>query len=243
VTDGAVTFDLSTDDGIRAAAESNPALKGYFDKLQADAANTARQQRDNELRRESGTAEQARRYNESVIQRLRNGEDPDVIARETPLWVKANEDTTRAELYSQIATHAASLLPPAEAAVVKTLAESVQGKPEEMQQVAQTALNAVAAHSQARALDDFDPDTIDKNSPTWARLQTWKERELTSEREAAAIAQQQAGRTNPPNASGTGPGSLGMTAEQARTMTPEQAAALPDAEFAEWKRLFFASAT
>ena len=58
------TFDLSSVDSVRDAAEKAEALKNYLEKVKLDAANAERQRVQNEMRREQGTTERAQQYHQ-----------------------------------------------------------------------------------------------------------------------------------------------------------------------------------
>ena len=190
-----VSFDLTTDAGIRAAAEANPTLRGYFEKLQADAANAARQRRDSELRREQGTIERANAYHRQVIDALAAGTDPEEIARQTPFFVKANHDFARIELSRNLLDHAQTMLEPGEAAALKAMAEALSPDDADgFTNVAQAAINAVVAKGKAIAAAEAKADAD----------RTWQAR-LEAEVRAARVEQEAATRQNPPTVTGSGP--------------------------------------
>lgn len=191
--------DLSSDDGIKAAADAHPTLRGYFEKLQADAANAARQRRDAELRRDQGTSDRATAYHQWVVDQLNNGADPAELARQTPLYVKANFDTNRYELSRRLLDAASEGLSETEAAPLKALADALEdGDPEGMQKVAQAALSASLAKVRAEAKAEAEAEA---NARWEARLE--------ADRKAAALEAEIATRTNAPNARGVPPAAGG----------------------------------
>lgn len=222
-----VSFDFGSDDGIRAAIEANPNLAGYLQRQQADAANTARQRRDAELRREQGTVENATAYHRWLAEQYQNGADLEQIGRQTPLYVKANQDTTRVEYARNFLQGAAD----AGDETAKGLLETLTGDPEEAVRVAQIALNSMVtrARSEERAAAE-------------AEIEAKWQAKYEADKAADTLEAQIATRSNPPNVAGAAPGSLGMTTQTAMSMTADQAARLSDDAFAEWKKLRMATA-
>lgn len=210
-----VTFDLSTDDGIRAAAEANPTLRGYFQKLQADAANAARQQREAEIRREQGTVERVQQYHQRLIGELQKDDaDLDALARETPFFVKANEELVRAELLRAMLEQAAAHGDE----TAKELAQNLKGSPDEMVTVAQRAVDAAIKRARDEA---YEQGKSEAATETAARLE--------AERKAAEVAARTAQVQNPPQASGSSPGAPGQPAT-------ERLNAMSDSAFASFLR-------
>lgn len=200
-----VTFDLSTDDGIKAAAESNPRLKGYFEKLQADAANTARQRRDAELRREQGTAERAQQYHEWLVSELQKGTDPQELARQTPIWVSANEQHALSRVSKALLQRAGELGDE----TARELAESLEGNTEELPRVAQATLDALVKRAKSDAVEAISLDTLPASLKTQVdRLVAEQvEAKVAAELAAHALEQQIAERPTAPDVRGTGPSS------------------------------------
>ena len=106
------TFDLSSVDSVRDAAEKAEALKNYLEKVKLDAANAERQRVQNEMRREQGTTERAQQYHQWLIDQLENGVDPDSLKRETPIYVTANAGWAQAQILTQLAQQAIEMAAP-----------------------------------------------------------------------------------------------------------------------------------
>ena len=187
VPESPVSFDLTSDDGIKAALEANPTLAGYIQRQAADAANTARQRRDAEIRREQGTVDVARAYTRQIAQRIANGEELEAIEREVPFYVKANHDTTRLDYARALLQHAAE-----GDETAKGLLDSLTGDPDEAIRVAQVALDATVKRARS-----------EEAARVRAELEAEYAKKLEAELNAARVETQVAGRTNPPNVQGT----------------------------------------
>lgn len=173
-------YDLSTPEGVRAAADTFPALKAVF----ADYENTGRQRTLAEMRREQGANDRATAYHAELLRQLEEGADPRELAKQTPGYVKANEDWTRAEVLRGLIAKARELDEDAVAPLAE-LAESLQGNPDEIEKVAQAAINAVANKSGAaarQALFDIESlDEIPKDSRLYAHVQSLIAKETETE--------------------------------------------------------------
>lgn len=207
-------FDLSTIEGIRRASEANPMLKAWRE----EGFEAGRQRREAELRRDQGTVERAQAYHRSYVQRLAAGEDPEVLARETPLYVKANEDTARAELMRSLVQQAITLADEPGGAMLRTLAEEIEGKPEELQRVAQATLETALARARQEAIDNLDPETLPKDHKLRRWLDDQKQHEVETELNAREIAAKQP--VNAPRTPSGTPSADGLiTAEEFVGMT------------------------
>ena len=188
VTTTPVSYDLTSDDGIRAALEANPTLAGYLEMERANAANTARQRRDSEILRERGTMEAAQQHTRWIAEQLENGADPDAIAQQVPFYVKANHDTLQAEFGRAILQQAAE----AGDETVAGLLGSLTGEnPDEVMRVAQAALDASIRRARTEA-----------NAATRAELEAEYAERLKADIAAARVELEAANRSNPPTASG-----------------------------------------
>lgn len=208
VAEAPVTFDFSTDAGILAALEANPNLKGFLTKREADAANTARQRRDAELRRDQGANERAQQYHEWLVTELEKGTDPRELARQTPTWVKANEDFTRTELMKALLRQAGEFDETA-----KGLADTLEGSPDELTKVAQVTLDSAVRRareeSRSSTLASLTFDALPDDHPLRSYLRDQIAAGVKAELEAQA--KEQVIAVNPPNVQGFGPGSISTT--------------------------------
>lgn len=179
--------DLQTDAGILAAIEQNPNLKGFLTKREADAANTARQRRDAELRRDQGSNERAQGYHSWIVSELAKGVSPEDLARQTPSWIKANEDFTRTELMRSLLRQAGEFDETA-----KGLADTLEGTPDELTKVAQVTLDS--AIKRART---------EERAAAVAERDAYWQAKAEADIRAAQVEERLAGVSNPPNVQGS----------------------------------------
>lgn len=177
-------FDLSTPEGVRKAADKYPAFKAVF----ADERNAAKQAALNEVRRERGTLESIRAHNADVARRISLGEDPDEVAKDTPLYVKANADLTRLEMFKNLYDKAKEMDSESVSAL-DGFAEQEDLTADQWQGLAQAAMNAVANKSKSTGKSEAylteSLDDIPKDSPLWRAIDA----HLTKEREAEVTAE------------------------------------------------------
>ena len=138
VAESPATFDLTTDEGIRAAVAVNPTLAGYLEKTRKDAENDARQRMQSEMRREQGTVERVQQYHRWVVGELEKGRDFSEIAQDAPMFVTANEEALRVEVLRAMLQQAAANGDETADAYAATL----KGASDETVVVAQRAINA-----------------------------------------------------------------------------------------------------
>lgn len=236
------TFDLSTEAGIAAAIEQSDLLRQRLAKQQNDGFQNGRQNRDAELRREQGSNERAQAHHKWLIDQLNEGADPEELAKQTPLYVKANEDFQRVALSRAFVTatlnHFGESAMPDELETALSALES-QGDVAAIQGIASTAVQRVADKSKADTISTLKLADVPADAPLHAEIMALAHSLQQEEAAAQGIAAKQAAATNPPNVRGSAPGSVGMTTEQARALTPAQAANLSETEYEEWKRVFF----
>ena len=160
-------FERMTPADLKAAAEKYPNLQSWRE----EGFEAGRQKRERELRMEQGSREAAIRAQEWLIDQLNQGADPAELAKQTPIWVQANEANVRAELFSGLATQAADLLgDDPQAATIRSLVTSLEGKPDELQQVATAAMAAVQSSTKASSLNEIlNADTLEV-IPTGSKL-------------------------------------------------------------------------
>lgn len=222
-------LDLSTPDGIRAFLAQHPASQAVL----ADERNAERQRVQGEIRRESGTLENIRKHNAEIARRIANGEDPDEIANETPLYVKANADVIRSEMYRALFEQAKAVDPDATAAL-EALVNAPDVSADQLEQYTQSALNAVSSRAQRTALQQFlDSDDIDAlpDSKLKTAIQSRIAREAEVEVNARTV------EANKPDAIPSAPAGSStepMTRQRLDAMTSTERtayiASLPDAE-------------
>lgn len=239
-------FDLTTEEGVIAAAAHVDALRKVLDKRQNDGFQAGKLNRDAELRRDMAATERVEGFAREALER----HGVELTADDTNLLrtlTKANEDYARIGMARGYVNATLQYL--GEAAMPQELEAAIAaleatGDVKAIEGIASSAVQRVADTSRTQALDRLTTDALDALPATHVIAQYINQRiaeGVTEELTAKATEQAQAGRTNPPRVSGAVPGSGGMTAEQARAMTPEQAANLPPEQYAEWRRLFFAA--
>jgi len=182
--DAVADLDLSTPDGVRAAAKRFKAIQDVLDESRLNGENTGKQRTLSEMRREQGTADRAKAYHDDLIRRINAGENFETLTKQTPLYVKANEDWTRVEIMRGLIAQARTLDEEAVAPLAE-LAEALEGNAEEIQKVAQAALNAVANKSGATArqsiLDAESLDAVPKDSKLYKAIRAEIEKETETE--------------------------------------------------------------
>ncbi len=191
VADEPVEFDLSTDDGIKAAIDAVPNLKGYLEKTKADAANAARQRFESEQLRDRGSNERAQQAVSYIAAQLQAGREPDELAKEVAPWVKAHEAMTRLELLKAMLGQAAANGDE----TAEQLAESLKGSADEWVPVAQRAVDAAVRRAKEAGIEEGRRNSSEEYA---ARLE--------ADRKARELEESTAGKTNPPAVSGTSPG-------------------------------------
>jgi hypothetical protein len=221
------TFDLTTPEGVRKAAEQFPAFQAVF----ADERNRAAQKAKTDLLRERGTLESIQAHNAEAIRRLSLGEDPNEIAKDTPLYVKANADLVRLEMFKNLYEKTKEIDPDAVAAL-EGFAEQEDLSPDQWQNLAQAAMNAVAQKSVKTGKESLlsleSLDDIPKDSPLWRAIDA----HLTKEREAEVTAENITAtqKPNPPSAPQGTVAAGGKTATEIAAMTSKQFDALSEEE-------------
>lgn len=174
-------YDLSTDDGIRAAIEANPNLSGFITKTKADAENTARQRYDAEVKREQGTVERATQYHQWVTEQIANGADPDEIAKQTPLFVKANEATLRAQLNRMYVEGSRQFFELPESDALSSALEAVGDDPDQSRVIAESVLQAIYTKGGQKAVGELTLDTVPKESRLYEQIQEAIHKETATE--------------------------------------------------------------
>lgn len=180
-----VTPDYSSFDGIRKATETNKALRDYLERQRLDTANAERQRLQNEMRREQGSAERANAYHRDLIDRLNNGEDPQTIARDTPLFVKANQEWATVEVLRALGQQAIELATPDEQSALRSLLDEADSG-EAVTKVTGHILDVLAKRTERQTREALTPETLYESDPRFkewvdARAQQHAEHELEAE--------------------------------------------------------------
>ena len=233
------TYDLDSETGLAAAIERSALLRGRLAKQQDDGFQNGRQNRDAELRREQGSVERAQGYHQWLVDQLEQGADPAEVAKQTPLYVKANQDTTRSELGKAWVEATLGHFGEQEQEVIRGVLTSFDGNPESVGDLASKTWEAAATKVRVATVAGLSLDQIPKESALHTEIQALVDGKVTAELAAREI---EATRQDaPPRVNGSAPGSVGMTSTTARAMTTDQAANLPDEQYREWQRLIATS--
>ena len=239
-------FDLSTEEGVLAAAASADALRKVLDKRQNDGFQAGKLNRDAELRRDQAATSRVEEFARLSLERFGvevTPEDQNLLRTLTA----ANEGSARIGMARGYVNATLNYLgESAMPAELETALASLEatGDVKAIEGIASTAVQRVAEHAKQGALASLTEDDLGKlpaDHPVNRYIQQRIADGTTEELKAQALEQATTTRTNAPRVATKGPGSGGMTAETARAMSPAEAANLPDSEYAEWKRLFFAA--
>lgn len=178
-------FDLTTPEGARKFAAQHPAFTAVF----ADERNAERQRALRERDLEQGTQESVQAYHARLIDRLNSGEDPDVLAKETPQFYTAAQERSRIEM-SQNLFNQAKALDPESVSALDPFAENASTG-DQWASVAQAAMNAAANKSKSLGRDEFmNAETLDgipEDAPIRKAIQAWHEQQLENDKMADSI--------------------------------------------------------
>ena len=186
------TFDLSSVDSVREAAEKAEALKNYLEKVKLDAANAERQRVQNEMRREQGTAERAQAYHQWLIDQIESGADTEALKREIPLYVTANAGWAQAQVLTGLAQQAIEIASPE----VKPLLQGILNEadsPEAITKAAGHIVETIVNYSKNDALANLDFNML-KEHPKFGdwitqQVKDKMEEEMSAQKKQASVRQ------------------------------------------------------
>lgn len=207
--------DYSTAEGIRKAAEANEALRNYLERERLNAENTARQRVEAEMRRNQGSNERAQQYQEDLLRRIQAGEDPAELAKQTPLYVKANEDYARAEVLKALTQQAIDLASPDEQSALRALLDEA-GSADAVTKITASTLDALAKRIERQAREALTLDTLPKDSRLYQEIQEYIRREAETEMNAREV---ERNAVTPGPRTPTGGSADQMTKERLNNMT------------------------
>lgn len=231
-----VQFDLSTDEGILAAAEANPTLKGLLERFKRDGENTGRQRTEAELRRKAASDEQIMRWQQDIL-RDKGVEISADEARQLLPWMDAHWDQARLNHAQGIVGVARQFFGVGDDPALEAALAGYGDDPEQWDAVAgrmmatvaeKASKDAIAKHRQE--LLALSPADLRKDPDMVTLLSRWQEAEDKAEERAArtrANRVESSGITS----SGTAPGGT----ERYLSMSPAEAARLPDEEYRLWQ--------
>lgn len=221
------TFDFDTDEGITAAIQANPRLAERFRKQQDDGFNAGRQNRDKELRLERGTEDVARAYQEHLAEKY-GIELDEADRREAPLWVRANRDRERTELWATNANAVMDAFDVNERAQITAALEQVADMPEQTEQIARQVYDEAVKRQTVRRIASLTMEDIPQGSPLWQSMQAHVRAEF--DKEQAAQAQEHEPQAEPPRVP-VGNSAPPRTRAFYAQMSPEEIADLPEDEY------------
>lgn len=214
-----VTFDLSTDEGIRAAIEANPNFRGYIERERSNGENRGRQLLENEYKRDRAASERVEAVAKQMYERLGVELAPDDLATLRAL-TRANSDAARLETMRALATEAKALASDEEATLLQTLIDSAEGNAEEMEKVAAQAVGVVTNKAARAARDGLSFDELITDSRLREQAEAYVQKLMAEEAEAKRVEQNtlEQAPDAPPGTAGNAP----MTRERLQAMAPDQ---------------------
>lgn len=221
------TYDLSSEDGVRAAIAAHEALRKAFTKQQDDGFQAGRQNRDKELRLERGTEETARAYQEHLAEKY-GIELDEADRREAPLWVRAARDTERATYWQTTSEAVLDAFSVTERESIRAAYAQFEGLPDQMEQIGRQVIDEAVKRQTQTRVSTLALDDIPKDSALWKAVDAHVTSEV--EKELAARLAEKSPVDNPPRTPVGAQASTRTQADYAR-FTPEQIAVLPDAEY------------
>lgn len=232
-----VQFDLSTDEGILAAAEANPTLKGLLERFKRDGENTGRQRTESELRRKAASDEQIIRYQQDVL-RTKGVELSADEAKELLPWMDAHWDQARLNHAKGLVGVAKQFFEVGDDPALEAALAGYGDDPEQWDAVAGRMMVTVAEKAAKEAITKhrqdllaLSPADLRKDPDMVALLSKWQEAENKAEERATRT------RANRVETSGiTSSGTAVGGNERYLNMGPAEAARLPDEEYQLWQR-------
>lgn len=160
----ASSFDLSTDEGIRAAADSSPMLKGYLERMKLDGINQGRQSRESELRRDEASNERVEQMTQALFDRYGIEVEPE-DQNFFRVITKSNSDFQRVNLSKEYAERAADYfqLSADDRVAFTTHLESINSDPAATQNVASEMMQAVYKKGMEDAMNNLTPEILQNN--------------------------------------------------------------------------------
>lgn len=189
------SLDINTPEGVAKAAEQSEALRNYLEKVRLDTANIERQRFQKQMQQEQGAADRAAAYHQSIIDRLMAGEDPNVIKKEIPLYVMANEGWVRANFVKEYIENSMATVSEENRRHLEELASEVNS-PESFQRFAERAFRYAVEDSNSKYLADLDFDNL-KEHPRFGEWLT-SQVKAKMEEEMSAQKTQASARPNAP---------------------------------------------
>src|SRR5665213_2334218 len=141
------TFDLTTPEGVRAAAEQFPAMKAVF----SDYENAATQRRDRQIRLERGTEDVARAWQDHLASTY-GVQLNEADKKDAPLWVRANRDTERAAYWRTQTEQVLDAYDVSDRQKITAALEEFDGLPEQTEAVARQVIDTAVSRMSERRI-------------------------------------------------------------------------------------------
>jgi hypothetical protein len=186
------TFDLNSPDGVAKALEQSEALRNYLEKVRLDTANIERQRYQKQVQQEQGASDRAAAYHQSIVDRLIAGEDPNVIKKEIPLYVTANEGWVRANFMKEMIDRSMQEVSESDRKHLEDLASEVDS-PESFQRFADRAFDYAMNSSNSKFLANLDFESL-KEHPKFGdwitqQVKDKMEEEMSAQKKQASVRQ------------------------------------------------------
>jgi hypothetical protein len=188
------------------------------------------------IRREQGSNDRAQAYHTWLTEQIDSGKSAEEIAKQTPTFVKANEEFVTAQLGSAWAKATLDHFDVQDREVLNTVIDGYveSGNVEDMNALAGKLWEAAKSKvEQSAVLNIESVEDVPKDSKLYASMRKWHEEELGKEI-AAREAEARGTTENPPR---TPQGSVPAGSERYIDMPAREASALPDEEYKAWQRV------
>lgn len=163
------TFDLTTDDGIRNAANSNPNLKGYLERMRLDGVNQGRQAYAKELTREQGSDQRVEMLTQALFDRYGIEVDED-DANFVKSITKSNAEYNRIEQSKKYLDAAADFfqLPDQDRQTLNAHVSRIEHDPDQMQALAAEMMRSVYEKGSSDTFSGLTPEML-QNHPAMSQ--------------------------------------------------------------------------
>lgn len=224
--------DLSDDDLLNHLRERKD---GSGLSLEERLRKSERDRERERIRREQGSVDRAQQYHAWLTEQLEAGKSAEEIAKQTPTFVKANQDFLTTELAKAWVEAALPLYGVPEQEVIASVLEGFveNGDVNGLGELAKKTWDA--AHAKAKQSAVYDIKTLDEipaDAPLRAALREHVQSEVEKELKAREVEQVE----TPENPPRTPQGSVPAGIERYLNMGAREAASLPEAEYREWQR-------
>ena len=213
-------FDLSTPEGVKAAAEKFPALKAWREDGYGSGLEAGRRETERKYTRDQASSERVMEVAKDMYERMGVDLDPDSLQTLTRL-TRGNADAARLEVMQHMAEEAMGMTESeSERSMLQSLIDGAEGNADEMQKVATMAVSAVANRSKSAALDALTLDELLKNEKHRKAIDDLVAQRMQEEAEARAIESRRTDAAPEPPAGVIGT-PKGVTQDRLNAMSPD----------------------